>query len=275
MIATFVRLKTERAIIPAILKADVYYDLSAIVSDISAEAIASGALDDVSIYGLPVVEDAVSLAAPIAGARQIAATGFNYKAHIAEFKVPTPTEPELFLKSLASLTGPFDPIRRGPNPSCKLDWEVELGIVMGREAEDIDREQARNRIFGYLCINDISDRATQIDADKQQHLVRAKSRRTYSPVGPYLVRGIDPGDLGLWTKVNGVFEQQGNTSDMLFDVYDIVAYFSRYLPLLPGDIIATGTPPGVGFGKNRFLNPGNILECGVAGLGAQRHVVVA
>lgn len=130
-------------------------------------------------------------------------------------------------------------------------------------------------IFGYVCINDVSDRSTQVDADNQQHLVRAKSRPTYGPIGPYLTTGINPMDLDVWTKVNRRFEQQGNTSDMLFPVDEIVAYFSRHVRMVPGDILATGTPPGVGMGKNRFLDVGDILECGITNLGAQRHPIVA
>jgi 2,4-didehydro-3-deoxy-L-rhamnonate hydrolase len=189
-------------------------------------------------------------------------------------KVPVPTEPEVFLKSMESLTGPFDPIRRGPNANVKLDWETELGVVIGREAQDIKANEAADYIFGYVCINDISDRATQIDAYKQQHLVRAKSRPTYAPIGPFLTTGIDPMKLDLWTKVNAHYEQQGNTDDMLFTVNEIVAYFSHYMRLLPGDILATGTPPGVGLGKNRFLAIGDVLECGISNLGSQRHEIV-
>jgi 2,4-didehydro-3-deoxy-L-rhamnonate hydrolase len=128
--------------------------------------------------------------APIHGVRQVPATGFNYKKHIQELKVPTPTEPEVFLKSMLSVTGPFDPIRRGPNPGVKLDWEVELAIVIGREAQDIKAKDAADYIFGYVCLNDISDRATQVDSERQHHLVRAKSRPTYSPIGPFLTTGI-------------------------------------------------------------------------------------
>jgi 2-keto-4-pentenoate hydratase/2-oxohepta-3-ene-1,7-dioic acid hydratase in catechol pathway len=121
----------------------------------------------------------------------------------------------------------------------------------------------------------VSDRTTQVDAEGQQHLVRAKSRPTYSPIGPYLTTGIDPMKLDVWTKLNGRFEQQGNTSDMLFSVNEMVAYFSNHMILLPGDLLATGTPPGVGFGKNRFMAVGDVLECGIAELGAQRHEIRA
>lgn len=185
-----------------------------------------------------------------------------------------PTEPEVFLKAVTSLTGPNDTISRGPDPATKLDWEVELAIVVSREARDIAVADAADYIFGYTCINDISDRSTQVDAEGHQHLVRAKSRPGYSPVGPYLVTGVDGMNLDLWTKLNGRLEQQGNTSDMLFSISQMLAYFSTHMTLLPGDILATGTPPGVGFGKNRFMQVGDVLECGIIHIGAQRHVIV-
>jgi 2,4-didehydro-3-deoxy-L-rhamnonate hydrolase len=190
-------------------------------------------------------------------------------------KVPAPTEPEVFLKSMLSLTGPFDPIQRGPNNGVRLDWETELAIVIGRGVQDIQARDAADYIFGYICLNDVSDRSTQVDAEHQQHLVRAKSRPTYCPIGPFLTTGINPMDLDVWTKVNGRFEQQGNTTDMLFPVYEVLAYFSHHMRMVPGDILATGTPPGVGMGKNRFLAVGDILECGITNLGAQHHQIVA
>ncbi len=153
--------------------------------------------------------------------------------------------------------------------------ETELTIGIGREAKDITAAEAADYIFGDICLNDISDRATQVDAEGGQHLVRAKSRPTYTPIGPYLATGIDGMNVDVWTKLNGHYEQQGNTSDMLFGINEMVAYFSTHMTLLPGDLIATGTPPGVGFGKNRFMAVGDVLECGIANLGAQRHEIVA
>ncbi len=129
-------------------------------------------------------------------------------------------------------------------------------------------------MFGYVCINDVSDRDTQVDEQKQQHLVRAKSRPGYSPVGPYLTTGIDGMNVDVWTKLNGKYEQQGSTSDMLFSINEMLAYFSAHMTLLPGDVLATGTPPGVGFGKNRFMQVGDVLECGITYLGVQRHDVL-
>lgn len=271
----FARLLTEAGVIPVILNGGDHLDLRPIVADITPDAIASGALTAVDTTGLSPARAPFTYLAPIEGVRQVAATGFNYKKHIEEFGMKPPTEPEVFLKAVTSLTGPGDPISRGPNAGAKLDWEVELAIVVGREARDITPAQAADHIFGYVCMNDVSDRATQVDSEGGQHLVRAKSRPGYTPIGPYLTTGVDGMNLELWTKVNGRFEQQGDTSDMLFSVNEMLAYFSTHMTLLPGDLLATGTPPGVGFGKNRFLAPGDILECGVANLGGQRHQILA
>ena len=269
----FARVLTDEGAVPVILKGNEHLDLRPIVSDITPDAIADGALISVDASRLSPVGRYSTYLAPIAGVQQIAATGFNYRKHIEEFKMKPPTEPEVFLKAISSLTGPFDAISRGGNHGVKLDWETELAIVIGRQAKDISVAEASEYIFGYVCINDVSDRTTQVDAEGQQHLVRAKSRPTYSPVGPYLTTGIDPMKLDVWTKLNGRFEQQGNTSDMLFSVNEMVAYFSAHMALLPGDLLATGTPPGVGFGKNRFMAVGDVLECGITGLGDQRHEI--
>jgi 2,4-didehydro-3-deoxy-L-rhamnonate hydrolase len=271
----FARVQQGNSVIPVLVNEATLFDLRSLVKDITPQTIASGILVDIDPTSLPTLPGEVRYLAPISEVRQIPATGFNYKKHIAELKVPTPTEPEVFLKSMLSLTGPFDPIRRGPNAGVKLDWEVELAIAIRRETQDIRVEDAADYIFGYVCLNDISDGATQVDAEHQHHLVRAKSRPTYCPIGPYLTTGIDPMNLDLWTKVNGHYEQQGNTSDMIFSIREMLAYFSRYMRLLPGDVLATGTPPGVGMGKNRFLEVGDILECGITHLGAQRHKIVA
>ena len=270
----FARVQQGDSVIPVLVKDTELFDLRPIVPDIAPDTIAGGALSEFDATGLKLLSGEVRYLAPVSGVRQVPATGFNFKKHIQELHVPAPTEPEVFLKSMLSITGPFDAILRGPNPGVKLDWEVELAIVIGREAQDVKAEQAADYIFGYVCLNDISDRATQVDAQHQHHLVRAKSRPTYCPIGPYLTTGVDPMNLDLWTKVNGNYEQQGNTSDMIFDVKDMLAYFSQHMRLLPGDILATGTPPGVGMGKGKFLNPGDILECGIAHLGAQRHEIL-
>ena len=271
----FARVLQGGFVIPVLVRDGQLLDLRSRIADITPDTIASGVLRQVDPASLSPLAGDVSHLAPIDGIRQVPATGFNYKKHIEEMKVSVPTEPEVFLKSALSVTGPLDPIRRGPGVDVKLDWETELAIVVGREAKDIEASEAADHIVGYLCLNDISDRSTQLDAQHQQHLVRAKSRETYTPIGPYLVTGIDPMNLDVWTKVNGRSEQEGNTSDMLFSVYEMLAYFSRHMTLVPGDILATGTPPGVGMGKNRFMAVGDILECGITHLGSQRHEIVA
>jgi 5-carboxymethyl-2-hydroxymuconate isomerase len=271
----FARIRTKDSIVPVILKDGEHLDLRPLAPDITPDAIASGVLNGVDAGRLRPVSGDFAYLAPINGVRQVAATGFNYKKHIEEFKMTPPTEPEVFLKASTSLTGPNDPISRGPNAGVKLDWEVELTIVVGREACDIRAADAADYIFGYVCLNDVSDRATQVDKEAQQHLVRAKSRPGYTPIGPYLVTGVDGMNLDLWAKLNGQVEQQGNTSDMLFSINEMLAYFSTHMTLLPGDLLATGTPPGVGFGKNRFMAVGDVLECGIANLGAQRHEIRA
>jgi 2,4-didehydro-3-deoxy-L-rhamnonate hydrolase len=271
---TFARILVNGTAIPVVICDGEHRDLRPVIADITPEVIASGALNRVDTAALTPLRDEFTWLAPINGVRQIAATGFNYRKHIEEFKMTPPTEPEVFLKAATSLTGPNDAISRGPDSATKLDWEVELAIIVGREARDIDARDAANYIFGYTCINDISDRSTQVDAEGRQHLVRAKSRPGYSPIGPYLVTGVDGMNLDLWTKLNGHLEQQGNTSDMLFDIHQMLAYFSAHMTLLPGDILATGTPPGVGFGKNRFMQVGDVLECGITHLGAQCHVII-
>ena len=271
----FARVLIDGIIIPVILSDSDRLDLRPVVADITPDAIASGALTKVDTTGLKPIIGEFTYLAPIAGVRQIAATGFNYRKHIEEFKMTPPKEPELFLKATTSLAGPSDPISRGPNPGVKLDWEVELAIVVGREACDISADEAPDYIFGYVCLNDISDRSTQVDEVGGQHLVRAKSRPGYSPIGPYLVTGVDGMNLDVWTRLNGRIEQQGNTSDMLFSINEMLAYFSTHMALLPGDVLATGTPPGVGFGKNRFMAVGDVLECGISELGTQRHEILA
>jgi 2,4-didehydro-3-deoxy-L-rhamnonate hydrolase len=269
----FARVQIDDTVVPVMLDGDRLLDLRPLVADITPDSIAAGSLDQVDRSCMSVLTGPVHYLAPIANIRQVAATGFNYRKHIEEFDMEPPSEPEVFLKAISSLCGPVDAISRGPNPQARLDWETELGIVVRREASDISADEAADHIFGYVCLNDVSDRTTQVDAQGQQHLVRAKSRPGYCPIGPYLTTGIDGMNLEVWTKLNGQFEQQGNTSDMLFGIAEMLAYFSTHMRLLPGDLLATGTPPGVGFGKNRYMSPGDVLECGITHLGAQRHEI--
>jgi 2,4-diketo-3-deoxy-L-fuconate hydrolase len=217
--------------------------------------------------------------APIRRPHQILCIGLNYRDHAAETGQAVPAEPILFTKAPNTLVGPYDHVRQ-PRGSTKLDWEVELGIVIGRRASYLDdRDAARDVIAGYVVCNDVSERAFQIERGGQWS--KGKSAETFNPAGPWLVTPDEIPDvsaLGMWLDVNGVRRQTGNTATMVFDPYEIVRYLSQFLVLEPGDLINTGTPPGVGMGFDPqvWLRPGDVIELGIDGLGSQRqHVVPA
>src|ERR1700733_3516359 len=210
----FARVQQGNAVIPVLVSEAGLLDLRSRVADITPETIASGVLAKVDAARLKPLAGDVRYLAPISGIRQIPATGFNYKKHIEEMKVPAPTEPEMFLKSMLLLTGPFDPVSRGPNAGVKLVWETELAIVVGREVQDITAEEAAGYIFGYVCLNDVSDRPTQVDAQKATPCAFKVASDVLSDRA-HLTTGINPMNLDVWTKVKGRFEQQGNTRDML------------------------------------------------------------
>ncbi|GAA3946363.1 fumarylacetoacetate hydrolase family protein [Actinoplanes auranticolor] len=216
--------------------------------------------------------------APIPRPHQILCIGLNYRDHAAETGQAVPAEPILFTKPPNTLVGPYDDVRQ-PRGSTKLDWEVELGIVIGRRAGYLDdHDAAREAIAGYLVSNDISERAFQMERGGQWS--KGKSAETFNPAGPWLVTPDEIADvsaLGLWLDVNGVRRQTGSTATMVFDPYEIVRYLSQFLVLEPGDLINTGTPPGVGMGFDPpvWLAPGDVMELGIDGLGSQRQTVVA
>ena len=216
--------------------------------------------------------------APIPRPHQILCIGLNYRDHAAETGQAVPAEPILFTKPPNTLVGPHDDVRQ-PRGSTKLDWEVELGIVIGRRASYLDdHDAAREVIAGYLVSNDISERAFQMERGGQWS--KGKSAETFNPAGPWLVTPdeiADVDDLGLWLDVNGVRRQTGSTGTMVFGPYEIVRYLSQFLVLEPGDLINTGTPPGVGMGFDPpvWLRPGDVMELGIDGLGSQRQRVVA
>ena len=216
--------------------------------------------------------------APIPRPHQILCIGLNYRDHAAETGQAVPAEPILFTKPPNTLVGPHDDVRQ-PRGSTKLDWEVELGIVIGRRAGYLDdHDAAREVIAGYVISNDISERAFQMERGGQWS--KGKSAETFNPAGPWLVTPDEIADvnaLGLWLDVNGVRRQTGSTSTMVFDPYEIVRYLSQFLVLEPGDLINTGTPPGVGLGFDPpvWLRPGDVMELGIDGLGSQRQQVVA
>lgn len=217
------------------------------------------------------------IGAPIARPHQILCIGLNYRDHAAETGQAVPDEPILFTKSPNTLIGPNDDVRI-PRGSTKTDWEVELGVVIGRRTSYLDSvEEARDAIAGYLVVNDISERAFQMERNGQW--VKGKSAETFNPAGPWLVTPDEIGDVGaldMWLDVNGVRRQTGNTKMMVFDPYFLVHYLSQFLVLEPGDLINTGTPPGVGMGFTPpvWLQPGDEMELGIEGLGSQRQQVL-
>jgi len=262
-----------------------YVDLSDVVSDFDEAFFGDGGLDRIR----PVVAERRAagqvsafagerVGAPIARPHQILCIGLNYSDHAAETGQPVPPEPILFTKSPNTLIGPDDDVRI-PRGSTKLDWEVELGIVIGsRSAYLEDEDQARAAIAGYVVVNDVSERAFQIERSGQWS--KGKSAETFNPAGPWLVTPDEIGDvldLGLRLSVNGQTRQHGSTKTMIFNPYFIVRYLSQFMVLEPGDLINTGTPPGVGMGMNPpvWLQAGDVIEVSIDGLGTQRQTVVA
>lgn len=218
------------------------------------------------------------IGAPFARPHQILCIGLNYRDHAAETGQEVPTEPILFTKSPNTLIGPNDHVRI-PRNSTKPDWEVELGVVVGQRCSYLDSlDQARAAIAGYCVVNDVSERAFQIERAGQW--CKGKSAETFNPAGPWLVTPDeleDVGNLDMWLDVSGVRRQTGSTATMIFDPAFIVHYLSQFLVLEPGDLINTGTPPGVGMGHRPpvWLQPGDVIELGIQGLGSQRQVVLA
>lgn len=264
---------------------DTYVDLSDVVRDFDEEFFGNGGPDRVR----PVVADRAAagrvsrfagerVGAPIARPHQILCIGLNYRDHAAETGQAVPDEPILFTKSPNTLVGPNDDIRI-PRGSTKTDWEVELGIVIGRRTSYLDSvEQARDAIAGYLVVNDVSERSFQLERGGQWS--KGKSAETFNPAGPWLVTPDEIDDvlaLDLWLDVNGVRRQTGNTATMVFDPHFIVHHLSQFMVLEPGDLINTGTPPGVGMGLDPqvWLRPGDVVELGIEGLGSQRQRVLA
>ena len=201
--------------------------------------------------------------------------GLNYAKHALESKMERPEEPVLFFKSTTAITGPFDPIVIPPG-STKTDWEVELAVVIGKKASYVSEAQAMDHVAGYVLHNDVSEREYQLERGGQW--VKGKSCDTFAPIGPYLVTAdeiADPHALDLWLKVNGELMQSSNTSDLIFNIPTLVSYISHFMTLLPGDIISTGTPAGVGLGFDppRYLKKGDVVELGIEGLGSAKQPV--
>jgi 2,4-diketo-3-deoxy-L-fuconate hydrolase len=253
-------------------------DLSAHTADFAGDTVSCDAIDALRKIGpesLPLVEGDPRIGACVASTPTFHCVGLNYAKHAAETGAKNPTQPILFSKAASALCGPFDTVLR-PRDSEKLDYEVELGVVIGRRAEYVSEADALNYVAGYCVINDVSERAFQIEMLGQW--VKGKSAPTFGPTGPWLVTAdevADPQALGCWLKVNGETRQNSNTSDMIFGVAEIVSYMSRFMALMPGDLIATGTPEGVAMGMTpqKWLVPGDEITLGIDGLGEQRQTV--
>ncbi|MGI9408217.1 MAG: fumarylacetoacetate hydrolase family protein [Hyphomicrobiaceae bacterium] len=266
---------------PGLLEANgTIRDLGDVVRDLAGPTVSLASLDAlraVKLDRLPAVDADVRIGSCLADAPNFHCVGLNYSRHAAETGHASPSEPILFSKATSAISGPYDPIVI-PKGSQKTDWEVELGIVIGCDVEHVSEADALSCVSGYCVINDVSERAFQIEQGGQW--VKGKSAPSFGPIGPWLVTADEVGDpqkLGLWTKVNGETMQSSNTDDMIFPVAEIISYMSRFMRLRPGDIIATGTPEGVGLGMkpNRFLKPDDVVELGIDSLGEQRQDVVA
>ena len=255
------------------------HDLSRVVRDITPDLLRPAGLRKLRALKparLPLVKGKPRLGCPLAGIGKLVCIGLNYTDHAAEVGRPLPSEPTVFLKANSSISGPYDPIIR-PKDGVKLDYEAELAAVIGKEARNVDEAQALGHVAAYCLLNDVSERAFQIEHGGDT--TKGKSCDTFAPIGPWLVTADEVGDpqaLALWTAVNGERRQNGNTRHMVFTVNRLVAYVSRFMSLQVGDLISTGTPAGVGHGAKppRYLQPGDIVEMGIDGLGTQRHVVV-
>lgn len=254
-------------------------DLSGVIADITPDQLHGPALEALKAIDpttLPLVEGQPRYGVPVNGVRKFLAIGLNYADHAAESNLPVPAEPILFTKATSCLTGPDDEVMI-PRGSQKSDWEVELGVVIGARARYVSVENALDHVAGYVLVNDVSERAFQKEMGTQWD--KGKGCDTFGPVGPWLVTSDelgDPQDLDMWLDLNGQRMQTGNTRTMIFDVKTLVSYVSEFITLEPGDILTTGTPPGVGEGKKPqvFLKTGDVMTLGIQKLGQQRQVVV-
>lgn len=247
------------------------------VVDITAPTLADSLdqLRAIDVSSLPLVEEGVRLAEPVGNVGKFICIGLNYRDHAIESGMPIPVEPVIFMKATSAIIGPNDDVFLPPS-SKKSDWEVELGIVIGSEARYVTRARALDHVAGFCVVNDLSEREYQIERGGQWD--KGKGCDTFGPFGPYLVTPDeipDVNDLDLWLDVNGERRQTGNTASLIFDVPHIVHYVSQFMSLQPGDIISTGTPPGVGMGMKPpvWLKEGDVMTLGISGLGEQRQRV--
>jgi 2-keto-4-pentenoate hydratase/2-oxohepta-3-ene-1,7-dioic acid hydratase in catechol pathway len=255
--------------------------LSAVISDWIPEHLDPAELARISAIdpqSLSVVDGKPRLGVPIVGVRNFIAIGLNYTDHAAETNLPIPSEPVIFMKATSCLSGPNDDLML-PKASTKTDWEVELGVVLGRTARYVEEAQALDCVAGYCLVHDVSEREYQIERGGTWD--KGKGCDTFGPVGPWLITPDEFGDpqrIALWLEVNGTRRQSGNTRTMIFRVAQLIAYVSRFMTLRPGDILTTGTPPGVGMGIKPvpiYLKAGDVVRLGGDGLGVQEQRVIA
>ena len=255
-------------------------DLSDVVPDLSGEVLSDVGLQrirDTDLGDLPEVSDDVRLGPCVSGTGKFICIGLNYADHAAESELPVPPEPVVFMKATSAICGPNDPIII-PRGSVKTDWEVELAVVIGTRAKYVSEADALKHVAGYAITNDVSERDFQLERAGQW--TKGKSCDNYGQIGPWLVTRDaveDPQDLSMWLTVNGQTMQSGSTKTMVYGVAHLVSYLSQFMTLHPGDVISTGTPPGVGMGQKppQYLRPGDVVELGIEGLGRQRQDVVS
>jgi 2,4-didehydro-3-deoxy-L-rhamnonate hydrolase len=255
-------------------------DLSAVVPDIGAAQLGAAAmtkLRKINPAKLPPVRGKPRFGCPVAGVGKFIAIGLNFADHAAESGVPIPKEPVVFKKATSCIQGPNDPVML-PRNSVKTDWEVELGVVIGTRARYVTKKDALSYVAGYCVVNDVSEREFQLERGPQWD--KGKGCDTFGPIGPWLVTPDEIANvqrLDMWLDVNGQRMQTGNTRTMIFDVAKLVSYVSEFMTLMPGDVITTGTPPGVGLGMKppTYLKKGDVMTLGIAGLGEQRQEVIS
>jgi len=256
-------------------------DLSGQVVDFDSRTLADGVIDRLRAIdpaSLPAVDPATRLGPPLAGVGKVVCVGLNYSDHAEEAKLPIPDEPVIFFKAPTAISGPNDPVLY-PTTGAKLDWEVELAFVIAKRARHVRAENATTHIAGYMVLNDVTERVFQFERGGQWG--KGKSYDTFCPIGPWLVTPDevpDPHALDIWLEVNGRRFQDGNTRTMIFSVGQVIAHITELMTLVPGDIVTTGTPPGVGLGVKPdpvYLQVGDVMRLGVDGLGEQRLTVIA
>jgi len=255
-------------------------DLSGVVNQVDSSMLSPAGLAKLAKIKpetLPLVAGKPRLGVPYIGISKFIGIGLNYSDHAAEAGMPVPSEPIVFMKATTSINGPDDDIVL-PKLSTKADWEVELGVVVGTKAQNVEKAAALKHVAGYCIVNDVSERQFQLERGNQWD--KGKGCDTFGPIGPYLATADevpDPQALNMWLDLNGERRQRGNTKTMIFGVAHLVSYVSQFMTLLPGDIICTGTPPGVGMGMKPpvFLKPGDVMKLGIDGLGEQTQRVVA